>query len=115
MCSAGVVNQRYLIQLMGNYRALQISSNDERIKERVDFSIKPGMWYTLKTRVDLNADGSGVVRAKAWPRDEDEPADWSLQVEHADAHTHGSPGLFGFSPQSRYHVYLDNYSVTPNE
>jgi hypothetical protein len=65
--------------------------------------------------VDLNADGSGVVRAKAWPRDEDEPADWSLQVEHADAHTPGSPGLFGFSPQSRYHVYLDNYSVTPNE
>ena len=115
MCSAGVVNQRYLIQLMGNYRALQISSNDERIKERVDFSMKPGVWYTLKTRVDVNADGSGVVSAKAWPRGEDEPDSWSLQVEHAHPHTHGSPGIFGFSPQSRYHVYLDNYSVTPNE
>jgi hypothetical protein len=115
MCSAGVVNQRYLIQLMGNYRALQISSNDERIKERVDFSMKPGVWYTLKSRVDVNADGSGMVRAKAWPRDEDEPDDWTLQVEHTHAHTHGSPGIFGFSPQSRYHVYLDNYSVTSNE
>jgi outer membrane protein assembly factor BamB len=115
MCSAGVVNQRYLIQLMGNYRALQISSNDERIKERVDFNIQPGVWYTLKTRVDVNADGSGVVRARAWPRDEDEPGEWTLEVEHTHAHTHGSPGLFGFSPQSRFHVYLDNYSVTPNE
>jgi len=115
MCAAGVVNQRYLIQLIGNYRALQISSNDERIKEQVEFRIKPGVWYTLKTRVDVNADGSGVVRAKAWARAEAEPSDWTLEVEHAHAHTHGAPGLFGFSPQSRYHVYLDNYSVTPND
>lgn len=115
MSAAGVVNQRYLVQLIGNYRALQISSNDERIKVRAPFTIKPGVWYRLMTRVDVSEDGSGVVRAKAWPRDEQEPAEWTLEVPHARAHTHGAPGIYGFTPQSRFHVYVDNYTVTPNE
>lgn len=115
MSAAGVVNQRYIVQLIGNYRALQISSNDERIKVQTPFTIKPGVWYRLTTRVDVAEDGSGVVRAKAWPRDEVEPEAWTLEVPHARAHTHGAPGLYGFVPQSRFHVYVDNYTVTPNE
>ncbi len=115
MSSAGVVNQRYLIQLKGNHQTLQVSSNDERVKEAVPFRWKPDRWYTLKTRVDCAPDGSGIIRAKAWDRTEPEPLDWTIEVEHAHAHTQGSPGLFGFAPQSRYHVYLDNLSVTPNE
>ena len=59
--------------------------------------------------------GSGVVRAKAWPRDAREPDAWTIEVPHAHAHTHGAAGLYGFTPQSRFAVYLDNLSVTPNE
>jgi len=115
MSSAGVVNQRYLIQLKGNHQQLEVSSNDERIKEAVPFEWRPGVWYSLETRVDVAGDGSGVVRAKAWPRDEAEPEEWTIEVPHRRAHTHGSPGLFGFAPQSRFRVYIDNVSVTPNE
>lgn len=115
MSSAGVVNQRYLIQLKGNHQELEISSNVEQLKETAPFRIQPGAWYTLVARVDVAPDGSGVVRAKAWPRDEAEPDAWTLEVEHATAHTNGAPGLFGFTPQSRFHVYVDNFSVTSDE
>ncbi len=73
------------------------------------------MWYTLKSRVDLDASGAATIRAKAWPRDEAEPADWMLEFTHRIGHTHGAPGIYGFAPQSRFRVYLDNYIVTPND
>ncbi|MCP3914987.1 MAG: PQQ-binding-like beta-propeller repeat protein [bacterium] len=115
MSSAGVVNQRYLIALKGNHKELEISSNDWRIKEKVRYRFRPKTWYTLKTRVDVAEDGSGVVRAKVWKRDEAEPEAWTLEVEHKDAHKNGAPGLWGFVPQSRFRVYVDNLSITPNE
>lgn len=114
MSSAGVLNQRYLIQLKGNYQQIEVSSNVDLLKETADFTITPNIWYTLKTRVDLEADGSGWIRAKAWPREEPEPDSWTIEVHHFNAHTHGSPGLFGFTPQSRFRVYIDNLSVTSN-
>lgn len=115
MSTAGILNQRYMIQLKGNHQEIEISSNMERIKESVRFRWKPDQWYTLKTRVDVAADGSGVVRAKAWQRDAAEPDAWNIEVEHRNAHRNGSPGLFGFSPQSRFHVYMDNLKVLPND
>ena len=30
--------------------------------------------------------GNGMIRAKAWPKDEEEPEIWTLEVEHANAH-----------------------------
>ncbi|MAF67253.1 MAG: hypothetical protein CMJ84_16545 [Planctomycetes bacterium] len=115
MSSAGVIHQRYLIQLKGNHQALEVSSNVERLKESVPFRWKPGDWYTLETRVDVGPDGSGVVRARVWPRGEPAPQAWTIEVPHARAHAHGSPGLFGFAPQSRFRVYLDNLSVIMND
>ena len=112
--NVGVVNQRYVIALIGNAQVLEVSSNHDRIKVSVPFRWNVGEWYHLKSRVDLAADGSGVVRAKAWPRGEPEPEAWSLEVPHKNAHAVGAPGLFGFSPQSRYPVYVDNVRVTPN-
>lgn len=113
--TAGLINQRYLIALLGNQQAIEISSNQERIKVSVPFRWSVDKWYTLKSRVDVNEDGSGVVRAKAWPRDEEEPDNWLIEVPHANAHTHGAPGFYGFSPQVQFRVYLDNLKVTPNE
>ena len=111
----GVINQRYLIMLKGLSKELEVSSNMERIKVSVPFVSKPGTWYHLKTRVDVNDDGSGVVRAKAWPRGEAEPKAWTIEAEDPHVHTHGAAGVYGFTPQSRFTVYLDNLTVTPNE
>jgi len=111
----GLINQHYLIYLDGNKRLLEVSSNHERIKQSAPFTVSANQWYTLKTRVDVAEDGSGVVRAKAWEKGEPEPDEWTLEVEHADAHDRGAPGLFGFAPQSMETVFIDDIVVESNE
>lgn len=118
MSEVGLINQRYLIVLKGNEQKIEVNSNQERLRvpaaeEPSNFKWQPNIWYTLKSRVDVAADGSGVVRAKAWKRGEAEPEAWSIEVPHRTAHRTGSPGLFGFSPQEM-RVYIDNVVVTSN-
>ena len=113
MSEVGLINQHYLAVLKGNEQKLEVNSNQERLRVSTDFKWAPNTWYCLKVRVDLNTDGSAVVRAKAWPRAETEPAAWTLEVPHQTAHVAGSPGLFGFSPQDM-RVYVDNVAVTAN-
>ncbi len=108
----GVINQRYLITLKGNSGELEVSSNQERLKVATPFPISAREWYTLKTQVDRNADGSGTIRAKAWPKGAPEPEKWTIEVPHLHAHAQGSPGLFGFALQGKQAVYIDNVSVT---
>ncbi|MCS1407336.1 MAG: Outer membrane protein assembly factor BamB [Verrucomicrobia subdivision 3 bacterium] len=112
--NVGLINQRYVIELIGNWQRLEVSSNHDRIKVSVPFKWSTKTWHRLKSRVDLANDGSGVVRAKAWKRDEPEPDDWTIEVPHKVAHDKGAPGIRGFSPQSRYSVYVDNISVYSN-
>lgn len=119
MSEVGVINQRYAIVLKGNEQKLEVNSNLERLRvpaaeDPPNFKWIPNTWYRLKARVDVAADGSGVVRAKAWKRDDAEPDKWTLEVPHRTAHQNGSPGLFGFSPQEQ-RVYIDNVTVTANQ
>ena len=114
MGNIGVMNQRYFIALIGNQKKLEVSSNHERVKESVPFAWSPRKWYTLKSRVDIAADGSGVIRAKAWERGTPEPAKWTIEVHHQNAHQKGAPGIIGFSPQSLKAVYMDNIKITRN-
>ena len=109
----GFIHQRYFIYLVGNAQILEVSSNQERLKESVRFRWNPGEWYRLKTRVEITDDGSGRIMAKAWPKAGPEPDAWTLEIEHKHAHRHGAPGLIGFSPQARYSVYVDNLAVQP--
>ena len=118
MSEVGIINQRYVIVLKGNEQKLEISSNFERLRvpaaeDPPNFRWQPNIWYTLKARVDVAADGSGVVRAKAWKRGDAEPDAWTLEVPHKNAHQNGSPGLFGFAPQDM-RVFIDNISAVPN-
>ncbi len=113
MSEVGLINSRYAIVLKGNDQKLEVSSNFERLREAVEFKWQPKVWYRLKTRVDIAPDGTGVVRGKAWKREDPEPAAWTIEVKHKTAHQEGSPGLFGFSPQDE-RVYVDNIKVTAN-
>ncbi|MGH7967974.1 MAG: hypothetical protein ACREIC_04525, partial [Limisphaerales bacterium] len=112
MSEVGVIDQHYLIVLKGNEQKIEVNSNQERLRVSRDFKWSPKVWYRLKARVDGNPDGSAVVRAKAWKRDEPEPSEWTIEVPHKTAHHEGAPGLFGFSPQDMK-VYIDNVEVTP--
>jgi len=113
MSEVGVINQRYIIVLKGNYQQIEVNSNQERLKVSAPFPISPNTWYRVKARVDIAKDGSGIVRGKAWKKGEPEPEKWLIEVPHKNAHQNGSPGLFGFSPQEQ-RAWIDNISVTPN-
>ncbi|BCX47219.1 serine/threonine protein kinase [Haloferula helveola] len=112
MSSVGLVNQRYLIALVGNSQILEVSSNYERVNQSVKFKIQPNTWYHLKTQVKRNDDGSGMVLAKAWPREEGEPEAWTIEVPVKYCHPNGAPGVFAFSPQAQKRVYIDNIELT---
>jgi outer membrane protein assembly factor BamB len=114
MSNVGVINQRYVINLVGNYKQLEVVSNQERIKVAVPFPMQPKTWYRIESRVDVAPDGSGVVRAKAWKRDEPKPENWTIEVPHKHAHPHGAAGVYGFALQNQFPVYIDNISVTAN-
>jgi len=111
----GVINQRYIIVLKGNANELEVNSNFERFRRSVPFPVKGGQWYVLKTQVQVKPDGTGVVLAKAWEKEQPEPAEWTIKAETPIVHKQGSPGLFGFTPQNQMHVYIDNVKVTPNK
>jgi outer membrane protein assembly factor BamB len=113
MSEVGVIDQHYLIVLKGNDQKLEINSNQERLKVSQDFKWSPNVWYRLKARVDSASDGSAVVRAKAWKKDDPEPEQWTIEVPHKTGHQAGSPGLFGFSPQDM-RVFIDNVEVVPD-
>jgi hypothetical protein len=113
MSEVGLVNHRYVIVLKGNAQELEVNSNLERLRAAVPFRWSPNAWYRLKARVDIAPDGTGIVRGKAWKKDEPEPDKWTIEVPHNTAHASGSPGLFAFSPQEQ-RVYIDNVRVTPN-
>ncbi len=113
MSEVGLINQRYVVILKGNSQEIEVNSNQERIKVAKPFKWNPNAWYRLKVRVDVAPDGSGVVRGKAWKKEEPEPAEWTIEVPHKTAHKNGSPGLFGFAPQEQ-RIAIDNISVTPN-
>ena len=115
MSNVGLINQRYVINLVGNYKQLEVVSNQERIKAAVPFPMQPKTWYRIESRVDVAPDGSGVVRAKAWKRDEPKPENWTIEVPHKHAHSHGAAGVYGFALQNQFPVYIDNISVTPNQ
>jgi outer membrane protein assembly factor BamB len=112
--NVGLINQRYIFALIGNSQKLEIISNYDRFRHSVPFSFKTEIWYKLKTRVDLLEDGTGLVRAKAWPKSVTEPTDWTIEVPHATPHLHGAPGVYAMSPQSKKKVYFDNLSITYN-
>jgi hypothetical protein len=114
MSEVGLVNQRYLINLKGNAQMIEVSSNQELLTKSAPFKWSPNEWYHLKTRVDVAADGSGTVRAKAWKKGDAEPKDWTIEVPVKHAHKEGSPGLFGFVPQEQ-RAWYDNISVTSNK
>ena len=113
MSEIGMINQRYLVVLKGNSQELEISSNQERLRHSVRFAWTPNEWYTIKSRVDVDANGAGVIRAKAWKKSDPEPDAWTIEFAHKTAHANGAPGLFSFTPNEQ-RAWIDNISVHPS-
>jgi hypothetical protein len=66
MSDVGIINQRYYIVLKGNEQKIEINSNLDRIRvpERgspSNYRWKANTWHTLKARIDVADDGSGMI------------------------------------------------------
>ncbi len=119
----GLINSRYRMELLSTTKkdALRIVSWSPvpRLQKDVPFDWDADVWYRMKFSVALE-DGKGHLRGKVWPRGQDEPEDWTIELIDPFPNIEGSPGLYGFSPGTTSkskgpEVFYDNYEVFPNE
>lgn len=109
----GIIGQGYALDLQGIPQQLQLRSWDPvlRMAKTIDFSWKPDTWYVMKLRVENQPDRA-ILRGKVWPRDQEEPAEWTLEAVDLSPNVCGSPGLFGNSTDAE--ITLDNIKVYSN-
>ncbi len=115
----GLINGSYTLDLQGNYQRLEVrawASELRLVKEfpdaaHVPFAWSEDTWYTMKLRVDVEADAT-LVRGKVWERGTQEPEEWTITVRDPMRIAHGAPGIYGYSPVD---VYFDNVIVMENQ
>jgi outer membrane protein assembly factor BamB len=118
----GIDANRYTLMLAGNTQQLRLVSWDAlpRIDRTIQFPWKPGVWYSMKLTVKVNGD-KATVRGKVWPRDEQEPSSWTVEVEDSVPNREGAPALYGYAAgilgpgEPGTDIYYDNVRVTPNK
>ena len=115
----GLLNSRYKLMLVGTTASPKLRivawSPMPRLQQQIDFDWRTKVWYRMKFSVEL-ADGKALLKAKVWPRAEEEPADWALEAEDPTPYTEGSPGLYAYSTGMTdtpgTEVFFDNVQVT---
>jgi len=114
MPDAGLISHRYTLDAMGNKQTLMLRtwmSEFNRFSAQKNVTIDPDVWYTLKFRVEPSKEnGPTKLFGKLWKRDEPEPAEWTIEAEDPIGHSHGSPGIYGYSAAD---IYYDNLKVEP--
>lgn len=115
MPDAGIMGQRYRLELMGASQQLKVYSwypHDQKYFE-VPFQWSTEKWYTMKLQVTTDSrDGEdwSLVQGKVWETGTPEPEAWSIEWRDRPANYSGSPGLFGNVKQSE--LFFDNVKVT---
>ncbi len=106
----GVINNRYYLDFQTKKQKLQIREwpSELRILKEVDFAWSPETWYTMKLQVDY-AGNKALVKGKVWPRDQQEPNDWTITIEDPMPLRNGSPGIHGDAVTT---IYFDNIKIT---
>lgn len=113
IASVGLTANRYNLILKGNNYKLAIQSwaPHLRMAKQQKFRVDTDSWYTMKLSVDIK-EGEATVRGKVWKRDEEEPAEWTIEAVDPHANENGSPGLYVYSLAD---AFIDNIQVTENK
>ena len=110
----GLINQRYMMVLFGNPQELELhpwqAANEMTVT--VPFTWETDVWYRMKLRVEPQGDGTTLVQGKVWPRDQPEPAEWTIEKVDAIGHSYGAPGIYGDGYSD---IFYDNYRVYRNQ
>ena len=112
IASVGLSCNRYNFILKGNNSKMEILSwaPHKRMGAEAKFVAEPGVWYTIKMKVDTT-DTEATVYGKVWKRDEPEPKDWTMTQTDPHPNQSGSPGLYYYALAD---CYFDNVIVTQN-
>jgi outer membrane protein assembly factor BamB len=115
-----LLNSCYQLILVGNQQRLRIVGwlAMPRLDKTISFAWKPDTWYRMKFHVEV-AGAKGVARGKVWPRGEQEPEAWTIEVEDPAPYPGGSPGLQAYTAgvtarSAGADIFFDNLEVTPN-
>jgi hypothetical protein len=114
MSDVGLIASGYQLTIRsvgGTLRLDSWASNDYRTHAEAQFRPQPDTWYTMKLTV-APEENQAAVRGKIWPRGQPEPEAWTIEMVDSAPNLHGTPGVFGNSPDAE--IYLDNLRVTSN-
>lgn len=114
MPDVGVIASGYQLTIRAISHKLRLdswTSNDYRSFAEAPLQPKPDQWYTLKLSV-VPGENQATVRGKVWPRGEQEPDHWLVEMVDQSPNLNGTPAIFGNSPDAE--IYLDNLQVTAN-
>jgi hypothetical protein len=106
---AGVVNDRYVLELIGGKKARVMSwIPGPRFEKKIDFPWAADKWYRLKLKVEV-ANNEAKVYAKIWSRGEGEPKEWTIEATDPQPNYEGAAGIYANSTMAP--VYFDNVKV----
>jgi outer membrane protein assembly factor BamB len=111
----GLINQRYVVVLFGNTQKLELhpwQAADEMTVRIEPLEWAVNTWYRMKLRVENQANGVTLVQGKVWPRDQPEPAAWTISKSDRIGHQQGAPGIYADGISD---VFFDNIRVYPNK
>ncbi len=117
----GLINSRYRLIMMGMRKKLRVEtwSPLPRLRWDIPFSWDAEKWYRAKFRVDLE-EGKARIRAKVWPKQENQPSEWQIEVVDPYPNREGSAGIYGYSTGTTSkndgpEILYDNFKVTLHE
>ncbi len=116
----GLINTRYTLIMLGQSQELRLESWSPipRIRKDVPFAWNTDVWYRAKFQVQVR-EHDAVLRAKVWPRAQDEPEGWSIDLVDGTPNREGSVGIYGYSTGTTSkskgtEIFYDNIKITPN-
>lgn len=118
----GIVANRYILAMDGNKQQLKIVSWESTPRPRVEKVIPwkwdADSWYRMKFTVDVQKD-KAIVHGKVWPRDKDEPKEWTIEYVDELPNREGAPALYGYATgildkEPGAEIFYTNVSITPN-
>ena len=130
----GVIASRYTLILDGKTdpdtkkRTVRLASWDAlpRVNKVVPYQWMPDTWYRTKLVLSYT-DKTAVVKGKVWPRDQPEPADWTVEYEDVSPNREGAAALYGYVSNATVNdsaganaasvpgsdIYYDNLLIAP--
>lgn len=106
----GLVANRYNFIMKGNKGRLRVQSWAPHLRMSVEekFRSDPDVWYTMKMKVEAT-ESEAKIFGKVWKKDEDEPAEWTIEATDPHPNLSGSPGLYVYATTD---CMFDNVVVT---